>query len=147
MQNVSKQDEEGGGENNSSSEKSENPTPPKAEDPVVCPVGDLFSTVTGQACTAFVETTPIVLDVPLVIQNIDIPSENSANQNSSTTSQTEEFPEETEEVENIEITPEGLTASVTNAVSSKSIPPAIPIAVGAVSGLALLYFVSKFFFL
>ena len=147
LQNVSKQDEEGGGENNSSSEKSENPTPPKAEDPVVCPVGDLFSTATGQACTAFVETTPAVLDAPLVIQNIDTPSVNSANQNSSATSQTEESPEETEEVENIEITPEGLTASVSNAVPDKSIPKAVPIAVGTVSGLALLYFVSKFFFL
>ena len=125
-------------------------TPEREAEPVVCPPGDLFSATTGEACTATSETN--------LLTTVSAPVANQATNNSSASTetpavlQTQEFQEPADSLPaadtNVsEITPDMLTALSANALPTETIPPSIPVVLGIVSGLVLLYAALKFLIL
>lgn len=144
-------------DNSSSANVSENTntqTPTKIN-PVFCPPGDLFSVTTGQACTAIALTN----SVPPANSN-GSPQINSPQANLGQARPAPEFaPDSTlltastisaEEVEKVEtstledIESDTLAATAINALPIKNIP-IIPIVLGSLSGIILLYVAFKFF--
>ena len=117
---------------------SENTNPITPVAPVVCLKGDLFSAITGQVCTAFVATDSTN---PLSAK----PKINPTPKPKITKTKKAVEPESPPNTDTPEINPNPLSAIAANALPNNSIPQNIPIALGTVSGIILLYAALKKF--
>ena len=147
MQSVSKPSEENEDNNQNDSNDSltdvpennnlETSTNPAS--PVTCTVGDLFSAITGEACTEF---TPKNTTNTLMVnsETTVIPKPEIKKTKVSQLPTLEEV--ETPASENVGA--DTLTATVVNAIPTSTNPHTIPIVLGVLSGIVLLYFASKF---
>ncbi len=146
MQSVSKPATENGSNSSGSNSANNTGTPQTPETPakpVVCPVGDLFSIITGQACTEFLLTTEFITITKTLLPASPTPAVNLSLNNSSNKNKTGE-PAQDENA--LEINPDNLTATAINALpANKTTPKSIPIVLGIVSGAVILYATFKFF--
>lgn len=122
----------------STSDRSENTTPTTTPEPVPCPAGDLFSRTTGQPCTVVVQTIPVVSPQPVATpKNIQITNVKKVTP--------PESPKDiiiTDEI--ISVNPDTLTAAAINTLPEDSAPRnTVPIALGVISGIGVLYIVTK----
>ncbi|MFA6076814.1 MAG: prenyltransferase/squalene oxidase repeat-containing protein [Candidatus Paceibacterota bacterium] len=144
MQSVSKPEtEDRGSSNGSRTSASENNSDTQMPTgPVSCPKGDLFSVKTGQACTV-IDEKPQITQAPVLVRNTN---DSSAQKKTSVISEIQEpadsLPQTTE------IIPNTLTAAAIDALTTQEqTTPSntVPIALGALSGIFLLYLSFRFF--
>lgn len=148
MQSVSKpakEDNQNSSGNSSNSDVVKTPdmqTSPAPVEPVICPIGDLFSRVTGQACTEF---TPTVARTVLATSSARTTLAGIAENNQKTAKPAETALDAPTEKITKAISPETLTGSAAVAVQDSAIPQSFPIILGTASGLVLLCAAFKFF--
>lgn len=112
--------------------------------PVICPKGDLFSATTGQACTmnASIEDSTIGPQTSIIPMKRE-PAKISALKNKKITATIlQDLPVDTNTLP--EIIPNTLVATAINTLPIERIPKSVPIILGTISGLSLLYLAFKF---
>ncbi|OGI57376.1 hypothetical protein A2640_02145 [Candidatus Nomurabacteria bacterium RIFCSPHIGHO2_01_FULL_36_23] len=127
--------------NNSSagiSKKTNSQTP---TNPIVCPLGHSFSVTTGQACTTTALIDSTSLPQTFLANNKFDDKKKSVVSQIQKTATPSDLPEKTK---TLEIIPETLIATAVNTLPIKNTSQNLPIVLGTVSGLILLYVAFKF---